>query len=263
MGNAQLSACLPPVVARGIGLPTSEDIFDIKFEAARAKMFDGIRLLGDQEKVSLGRISRCEAEIRSRARHHDKTGAMSAFKAKKSNEKSLDKTRTTRIKLENMIDALVQSRYNEQLHTVLEECTSMMTLSIKKTDVDTIEDTMDNLAQVHQMTEEISEALARPIEDMGDLDGDDEDPFSGKTVIEAELEAFLKSPEPEVMPQVPVQIKRPPEHRYIPPLTHPLSGATTLVSAMPSVPVDRIMVQPRRSQMGRSVHHNTGVYPGM
>ena len=239
MGNAQLSACLPTGVSRLVGVPTQSEITQLKFEAAQRKLKEGICLLQQREHIMDQQIFHIGQEIRTRHSRGDIAGAKTSLQSKLSLEKSRDKTSATRTRLEEQLETLIQSQFNGELHDVLKECASVMTVTLQGTTVTKVENTMDDLEDTYQSTKEIGEALARP---MGSSEvADDEESFleedSKDKRLERELKSFLASTPVEPHPRMSAQTAT-----HHPPLStaaslsHPLSGATTRVMPFPAIP---------------------------
>jgi hypothetical protein len=228
-------------VSRLVGVPTQEELTYSKFEAAQKKLNEGIYLLRQREQVMDRQIINVGQEIRDRYGRGDKAGAKTSLKSKLSLEKSRDKTSTTRTRLEDQLDTLIQSQFNGELHRVLEECATVMNATLRGTTVTKVENTMDDLEDTYQSTKEIGDALARPM-DSSDYADDEESNLeedSKDKRLEQELEDFLATPA-----ESPTVHRRPPPPQTAPqPLSttaslsnHPLSGATTRVVTFPQIP---------------------------
>lgn len=200
MGSSLSSSCLPSSVAHSLGLPDENDITNAKYAAAKSKLEEGIYLLKRSEENVDFELKRINEEIVSRNSYGDKSGAMMAFKTKKIKEKQRDKTRNTRTRLETQLDTLFQSQFNGELHNVLRECNTVMQNSIKKVTPEQVQKTMDDLEDVYNDTEEISQALSTG-GTAHDLEQEAEDNLydagiggegGGKSALEMELEQFLE-----------------------------------------------------------------------
>jgi len=272
MGNSidsMASACLPVPVVRAMGLPTKDEQLHMRFEAARNKLQQGVHLLHERERIMDDQLRGISREIHDKAARGDRAGALSALKSKQSTERSRDKTRMARTRLEQQIESLIQNRFNGELHTVLEECSRVMKETLQGTSVTKVEDTVDTLAETHQDTKRIEEALTRPLDqsDAEDADYDEQDlqfaeihpeiaasldkisPGLGtgdygikpaKSKLEAQLDEFLETTSPPdenreaEPPRMPAKAAPSPMPVHARPLEygsrrHPLRGATTVV----------------------------------
>ena len=220
MGNSAASACLPGIASRVLGIPTEEEIIRAKFMAAQQKLNEGISLLGARGNYIDRHILYLEDDIRQRHARGDKSGALAVFRSKKAHEKSRDKNRQTLTRVETQLETLVESQYNGELLKVLEECSNVMDHKLKTMSVEDVEDTMDKLNESHLKTQEIGQALSRPVEDEEDEEdtGEDDlivmvdgnavvipggrkeedghspsDPTKAESVLDRELKEFLEA----------------------------------------------------------------------
>ncbi|UJR24510.1 hypothetical protein I4U23_005885 [Adineta vaga] len=116
-----------------------------------------------------GRINE-ETAIARRDARTNKRNAINALKRKKRLEKTLQQIDGTLTTLEYQREALQNAAMNGQAFTALQSATSALKNVHKELDVDSVQDIMDELAEQHELSNEIASAISNPIGFSADID---------------------------------------------------------------------------------------------
>lgn len=169
---------------------------------------EAIQQLRDVEDVLNKKVEHLEAKIAEetniarRDARTNKRNALNALKRKKRLEKTLQQIDGTLTTLEYQREALQNASMNGQAFTALQSATSALKNVHKELDVDKVQDVMDDLAEQHELSNEIANAISNPV-------------GFGAEIDEFELENELAQLEQEALSKEMAQINLPtvPEHR--------------------------------------------------
>lgn len=143
-----------------------------------------------------GRINE-ETNIARRDARTNKRNALNALKRKKRLEKTLQQIDGTLTTLEYQREALQNAAMNGEAFKALQGATKALQTVHKELDVDSVHDLMDDLAEQHDLSNEIANAISNPVGFNADID-------------EFELENELAQLEQESIQREMAQINLPP-----------------------------------------------------
>ena len=155
---------------------------------------EAIQQLRDVEDVLQKKVEHLEGkineetEIARRDARTNKRNALNALKRKKRLEKTLQQIDGTLTTLEYQREALQNAAMNGQAFGALQSATSALRNVHKELDVDSIQDIMDDLAEQHELSNEIANAISSPV-------------GFGAEIDETELENELAQLEKEALAQ--------------------------------------------------------------
>jgi len=104
-----------------------------------------------------------ETAIARRDARTNKRNALNALKRKKRLEKTLQQIDGTLTTLEYQREALQNAAMNGQAFTALKGATNALKNVHKELDVDSVQDIMDELAEQHELSNEIANAISSPV----------------------------------------------------------------------------------------------------
>jgi len=137
---------------------------------------EAIQQLRDVEDVLNKKVEHLEARINEetaiarRDARTNKRNALNALKRKKRLEKSLQQIDGTLTTLEYQREALQNASMNGQAFTALQGATNALKNVHKELDVDSVQDIMDELAEQHDLANEIGNAISSPVGFGADID---------------------------------------------------------------------------------------------
>jgi len=184
-----------------MGFPTQQEILEAKCKAAQSKLYEGITLLGTMERNIDTEIESIQREVRERNSKGDKSGSMAAFRSLKLKEKERDHKRQMRTTLESQYNTIQTSQFSGELHRVLSECNGVLKGIAKTTNIDAVQSTMDDLEDIFSETKEIADVMASPmgasLEEEAEIEEESKFELGGKSALESQLDAFLKTEPPK------------------------------------------------------------------
>ncbi|CAF4771512.1 unnamed protein product, partial [Rotaria sp. Silwood2] len=130
---------------------------------------EAIQQLRDVEDVLNKKVEHLEAKINEetgiarRDARTNKRNALNALKRKKRLEKTLQQIDGTLTTLEYQREALQNAAMNGQAFSALQGATSALKNVHKELDVDSVQDIMDELAEQHDLSSEIANAISSPV----------------------------------------------------------------------------------------------------
>jgi charged multivesicular body protein 4 len=163
---------------------------------------EAIQQLRDVEDVLNKKVDHLEAKINEetdiarRDARTNKRNALNALKRKKRLEKTLQQIDGTLTTLEYQREALQNASMNGQAFNALKSATSALKNVHKELDVDSVQDIMDELAEQHELSNEIANAISSPV-------------GFGAEIDEFELENELAQLEQEALSKEMAQIDLP------------------------------------------------------
>jgi charged multivesicular body protein 4 len=163
---------------------------------------EAIQQLRDVEDVLNKKVEHLEAKINEetaiarRDARTNKRNALNALKRKKRLEKTLQQIDGTLTTLEYQREALQNASMNGQAFNALKSATSALKNVHKELDVDSVQDIMDELAEQHELSNEIANAISSPV-------------GFGAEIDEFELENELAALEQEALSKEMAQIDLP------------------------------------------------------
>ncbi|CAF0948078.1 unnamed protein product [Rotaria sordida] len=137
---------------------------------------EAIQQLRDVEDVLNKKVEHLESRINEettiarRDARTNKRNALNALKRKKRLEKTLQQIDGTLTTLEYQREALQNAAMNGQAFTALQSATSALKNVHKELDVDSVQDIMDELAEQHELSNEIANAISSPVGFGADID---------------------------------------------------------------------------------------------
>ncbi|CAF1274172.1 unnamed protein product [Adineta steineri] len=137
---------------------------------------EAIQQLRDVEDVLNKKVEHLEAKINEetaiarRDARTNKRNALNALKRKKRLEKSLQQIDGTLTTLEYQREALQNAAMNGQAFSALQGATSALKNVHKELDIDSVQDIMDELAEQHELSNEIASAISSPVGFGADID---------------------------------------------------------------------------------------------
>lgn len=130
------------------------------------------------------------------------TGALFALKRKKLYEAEIDKIANIKMTLETQVMNLESAAQNAATMQAMKTGTSQMKKIRQETDIDQVDDLMDEIKEEMEMADEISNALAQPVDP---LMADEDDLLAELQELEAEdvTEQLLEPMKKMELPDVP------------------------------------------------------------
>ncbi|XP_034826267.1 charged multivesicular body protein 4 [Maniola hyperantus] len=116
-----------------------------------------------------------EAEIQAARKHgtKNKRAAIAALKRKKRYEKQLNQIDGTLTQIEAQREALEGATTNAQVLNTMKDAANAMKLAHKDIDVDKVHDIMDDIAEQHDISREITDAISNNVAFPNDVDEDE------------------------------------------------------------------------------------------
>ncbi|CAF0975157.1 unnamed protein product [Rotaria magnacalcarata] len=181
---------------------------------------EAIQQLRDVEDVLNKKVEHLEAKINEetaiarRDARTNKRNALTALKRKKRLEKTLQQIDGTLTTLEYQREALQNAAMNGQAFAALQGATSALKNVHKELDVENVQDIMDELAEQHELSNEIANAISSPV-------------GFGAEIDERELEDELAQLEREALSEQLTRVELPTvPHHAIPTYSQPASAST-------------------------------------
>ena len=130
------------------------------------------------------------------------TGALFALKRKKIYEAEIDKIQNIKMTLETQVMNLESAAQNAETMKAMKSGTSQMKRIRQETDIEQVDDLMDEIKEEMEMADEISNALAQPVDP---LLADEDDLLAELEELEAEdvTEQLLEPMKKMELPEVP------------------------------------------------------------
>ncbi|XP_045762400.1 charged multivesicular body protein 4b [Maniola jurtina] len=116
-----------------------------------------------------------EGEIQTARKHgtKNKRAAIAALKRKKRYEKQLNQIDGTLTQIEAQREALEGANTNAQVLNTMRDAANAMKLAHKDIDVDKVHDIMDDIAEQHDISREITDAISNNVAFPNDIDEDE------------------------------------------------------------------------------------------
>mmetsp|Transcript_29270 Transcript_29270/g.43418 ORF Transcript_29270/g.43418 Transcript_29270/m.43418 type:complete len:232 (+) Transcript_29270:95-790(+) len=149
------------------------------------------------------KIDSMVAEAKAKMAAKDKKGALFAMKRKKMYETEIDKIQSTKMTLETQVMALESATQNMQTFNAMKSGSNAMKKIRNDVDIDKVDDMMDDIKEEMDMANEISNAIAQPVDPYAY--GDEDDLLNELAELEMEdTEAELLKPVEDInLPAVP------------------------------------------------------------
>jgi charged multivesicular body protein 4 len=119
------------------------------------------------------KIDTLVAEAKAKMASNDKKGALFAMKRKKMYESEIEKIDATKMTLEQQCINLESATQNKETFAALKTGTQAMKNIRKEMDIEKVDDMMDDIREEMELAQEISNAIAQPV-DIGTPMDDDE-----------------------------------------------------------------------------------------
>jgi len=110
------------------------------------------------------KIEQSVTEAKTKMAKKDKKGALFAMKRKKLYEAEVDKIANIKMTLETQVMNLESAAQNAETFKAMNAGKSAMTGIRQDTNIDTVDDLMDEIKEEMEMADEISNALAQPVD---------------------------------------------------------------------------------------------------
>jgi len=152
------------------------------------------------------KIEQLTTEAKAKMAKKDKKGALFALKRKKLYEAEIDKIANIKMTLETQVMNLESAAQNAETFKAMNAGKNAMSNIREDTNIDKVDDLMDEIQEEMQMADEISNALAQPVDP---LLADEDDLLAELQELEAEdveeqlLQPAKKAQEEISMPTVP------------------------------------------------------------
>lgn len=148
------------------------------------------------------KIEQLVVEAKAKMAKKDKKGALFALKRKKLYEAEIDKIANIKMTLETQVMNLESAAQNAETMKAMKTGTSQMKKIRQETDIDQVDDLMDEIKEEMEMADEISMALAQPVDP---LMTDEDDLLAELEELEAEdvTEQLLEPMKKMELPDVP------------------------------------------------------------
>lgn len=148
------------------------------------------------------KIVQCTTEAKAKMAKKDKKGALFSLKRKKLYEAEIDKIANIKMTLETQVMNLESAAQNAETFKAMHAGKSAMAGIRENTNIEEVDDLMDGIKEEMEMADEISNALAQPVDP---LLTDEDDLLAELQELEAEdVEEQLLQPVQHVaMPEVP------------------------------------------------------------
>jgi len=155
-----------------------------------------------REKHLEKKIEQLTGEAKAKMAKKDKKGALFALKRKKLYEAEIDKIANIKMTLETQVMNLESAAQNAATMQAMKTGTSQMKKIRQETDIDQVDDLMDEIKEEMEMADEISNALAQPVDP---LMADEDDLLAELEELEAEdvTEQLLEPMKKMELPEVP------------------------------------------------------------
>jgi len=142
------------------------------------------------------------AEAKAKMAKKDKKGALFALKRKKLYEAEIDKIANIKMTLETQVMNLESAAQNAETMKAMKTGTSQMKKIRQEANIDQVDDLMDEIKEEMEMADEISNALAQPVDP---LMTDEDDLLAELEELEAEdvTEQLLEPMKKMELPDVP------------------------------------------------------------
>jgi len=147
-------------------------------------------------------IEQLVAEAKAKMAKKDKKGALFALKRKKLYEAEIDKIANIKMTLETQVMNLESAAQNAETMKAMKTGTAQMKKIRQETNIDQVDDLMDEMKEEMEMADEISNALAQPVDP---LMTDEDDLLAELEELEAEdvTEQLLAPMKKMDLPDVP------------------------------------------------------------
>ncbi|KAL3788938.1 hypothetical protein HJC23_000222 [Cyclotella cryptica] len=152
------------------------------------------------------KIEQCVSEAKDKMAKKDKKGALFKLKQKKLYEAEIDKIQNIKMTLETQVMNLESAAQNAETLKAMQIGKSAMTDIRQQTNIEKVDDLMDEIKEEMELAEEISNALAQPVDPFM---ADEDELLAELNELEAEgveeelLRPTKKADEPISFPQVP------------------------------------------------------------
>lgn len=136
------------------------------------KLRETEELLGKKQEFLEKKI---DVEIQTARKHgtKNKRAAIAALKRKKRYEKQLEQIDGTLSQIEAQREALEGANTNTQVLNTMKDAAAAMRLAHKDIDVDKVHDIMDDIAEQHDISREITDAISNNVAFPNDVDEDE------------------------------------------------------------------------------------------
>jgi charged multivesicular body protein 4 len=161
------------------------------------RLREALDTLDKREKHLDKQIAQAVAEAKKKSKAKDKRGALFQIKRKRMYEKQIEQIYGKKSNIEMQIMALESAASNKEVLDVMKIGKDALKSAIQATDVEKVEETMEDINEQIAMGEEIGEAMSNPI----GAPMDEEDLSKELEEMEAEMteEELLEAP---VVPKV-------------------------------------------------------------
>ncbi|KAL7536410.1 hypothetical protein ACHAXR_012071 [Thalassiosira sp. AJA248-18] len=148
------------------------------------------------------KIEQLVVEAKAKMAKKDKKGALFALKRKKLYETEIDKIANIKMTLETQVMNLESAAQNAETFKAMNAGKSAMSNLREDTNIDKVDDLMDDIKEEMEMADEISNALAQPVDP---LMADEDDLLAELQELEAEdvEEQLLQPAKMEAFPDAP------------------------------------------------------------
>jgi len=118
----------------------------------------------DKREVHLEKkIQNCINSAKAKSKKRDKRGALHQLKIKKGYEKQLDSIQGKKLNLETQIMALEDAHLNKETLKAMKGSANAMKATVKESDLDKVDEVMEDLTDAQDTINEMNDALAQPI----------------------------------------------------------------------------------------------------
>ena len=111
-------------------------------------------------------------EAKTKMANKDKKGALFAMKRKKLYEQEVEKLENTKMTLESQVINLESATQNKETYHAMKTGTDAMKTIRKEMDIEKVDDMMDDIREEMEIAQEISNAIAQPV-DLMPMDDDE------------------------------------------------------------------------------------------
>jgi charged multivesicular body protein 4 len=119
------------------------------------------------------KIELCVKEAKEKMAKKDKKGALFKMKQKKLYEAEIDKIQNIKMTLETQVMNLESAAQNAETFKAMQSGKNAMTEIRQTTDIEKVDDLMDDIKEEMELADEISNALAQPVDPLMMADEDD------------------------------------------------------------------------------------------
>jgi len=116
------------------------------------------------------KMEQLTAEAKAKMAKKDKKGALFALKRKKMYEAEIDKIANIKMTLETQVMNLESAAQNAETFKAMNQGKNAMSNIREDTNIDKVDDLMDEIKEEMEMADEISNALAQPVDPLMDED---------------------------------------------------------------------------------------------